>query len=326
MESHYKLQNMTNTIVEIKNLSHRYSKYGEWAVKNVNFTINNNEILGFLGSNGAGKSTTMNIMCGVLNQTEGEVIINGIDLRKYPEEAKKHIGFLPQNPPIYPELTVNEFLAYRGRLRLMPQNKINDAIDRVVDICGLNNHRERVLGNLSGGYRQRAGIAQAIIHEPKLVVLDEPTNGLDPNQTVEVRKLIKNIAEERAVILSTHILPEVQIVCDAIKMIELGNLVFSGTMEEFNNYVAPTSIKASFSKAPEINDIMKIDGVHIVEPLEKGSFRIGFDAEAVGIPEEIVKTSVKEGWDLNAINTEKMSLDLIFAHLSKKASQEYSRR
>ena len=164
---------MSKNIVEIHNLSHRYSRYGEWAIKDINLNIKHNQILGLLGSNGAGKSTTMNILCGVLNQSKGTVSINGIDLQKHPEKAKMHIGFLPQSPPIYPELTVEEYLAYCASLRLLPKKQIKDAINRVCITCGLNDHRKRVLQNLSGGYRQRVGFCYAYRYTDRLSLVFE---------------------------------------------------------------------------------------------------------------------------------------------------------
>ena len=183
---------MEEPIVRVEHLSHRYSV--DWAIRDINFEVKNKGIFGLLGSNGAGKSTTMNIICGVLNQTEGNVYINGINLRENPVEAKKFIGFLPQRPPLYPDLSVEEYLTYCANLRLMNEADIPQAVERAMDRCSITHFRERLLRNLSGGYQQRVGIAQAIVHQPKFVVLDEPTNGLDPNQIVEIRNLIKEIA------------------------------------------------------------------------------------------------------------------------------------
>ena len=263
---------MGETIVEARHLSHRYAT--QWAIQDINFEISQRGILGLLGSNGAGKSTTMNIICGVLNQTEGEVFINGINLRTDPVEAKKYIGFLPQRPPLYPELSVDEYLTYCARLRLMDAREIRQAVDTAEAKCGITHFKKRLIGNLSGGYQQRVGIAQAIVHNPRFVVLDEPTNGLDPVQIVEVRHLIKEIAAERAVMLSTHILSEVQATCDKIKMIEHGHMIFSGTMEEFNNYVEPCSFLVTFGNPPAPEELKNIDGISEVEPLTLREYRI----------------------------------------------------
>ncbi|HEY0273643.1 MAG TPA: ABC transporter ATP-binding protein, partial [Chitinophaga sp.] len=239
---------MKQNIVSIEHLSHRYGR--EWAIRDINFEIGPVGVLGLLGSNGAGKSTTMNILCGVLNQTEGNVYIDGIDLRKKPEAAKKLLGFLPQNAPLHLDLTVKQYLAYCAFIRGIPRRQVTQAVEEVMRKCAIDHFADRLLRNLSGGYRQRAGIAQAIIHKPKLVVLDEPTNGLDPNQILEVRKLIKEIAAERAVLFSTHILSEVQAICKDIKMIENGRVVFAGSMDAFNNYIAPNSMLVYMDNPP----------------------------------------------------------------------------
>ena len=304
---------MGETIVEARHLSHRYAT--QWAIQDINFEISQRGILGLLGSNGAGKSTTMNIICGVLNQTEGEVFIN---LRTDPVEAKKYIGFLPQRPPLYPELSVDEYLTYCARLRLMDAREIRQAVDTAEAKCGITHFKKRLIGNLSGGYQQRVGIAQAIVHNPRFVVLDEPTNGLDPVQIVEVRHLIKEIAAERAVMLSTHILSEVQATCDKIKMIEHGHMIFSGTMEEFNNYVEPCSFLVTFGNPPAPEELKNIDGISEVEPLTLREYRVYFTAPA-GITQQVIARSVEKGWQLEEICLERESLDTIFARLSKNS-------
>ena len=301
---------MGETIVEARHLSHRYAT--QWAIQDINFEISQRGILGLLGSNGAGKSTTMNIICGVLNQTEGEVFINGINLRTDPVEAKKYIGFLPQRPPLYPELSVDEYLTYCARLRLMDAREIRQAVDTAEAKCGITHFKKRLIGNLSGGYQQRVGIAQ------RFVVLDEPTNGLDPVQIVEVRHLIKEIAAERAVMLSTHILSEVQATCDKIKMIEHGHMIFSGTMEEFNNYVEPCSFLVTFGNPPAPEELKNIDGISEVEPLTLREYRVYFTAPA-GITQQVIARSVEKGWQLEEICLERESLDTIFARLSKNS-------
>ena len=296
---------MGETIVEARHLSHRYAT--QWAIQDINFEISQRGILGLLGSNGAGKSTTMNIICGVLNQTEGEVFINGINLRTDPVEAKKYIGFLPQRPPLYPELSVDEYLTYCARLRLMDAREIRQAVDTAEAKCGITHFKKRLIGNLSGGYQQRVGIAQAIVHNPRFVVLD-----------VEVRHLIKEIAAERAVMLSTHILSEVQATCDKIKMIEHGHMIFSGTMEEFNNYVEPCSFLVTFGNPPAPEELKNIDGISEVEPLTLREYRVYFTAPA-GITQQVIARSVEKGWQLEEICLERESLDTIFARLSKNS-------
>lgn len=306
---------MNEPIVRIEHLSHRYSK--AWAIRDINLDINHQGVIGLLGSNGAGKSTTMNILCGALNQTEGTVVINGINLRKNPMEAKQHLGFLPQTPPLHFDLTVDEYLTHCAYLRLMDKKKIPAAVKEVKEKCGISHFSERLIRNLSGGYRQRVGIAQAIVHTPKLVVMDEPTNGLDPNQITEIRTLIKEIAKERAVIFSSHILSEIQATCKDVRMIENGRMVFADTMEAFNNYITPTTLLVSLENPPSIAELEAIPGINTVEPVTAESFRMHF-AEAANITEIIVQISVERNWRLTEIMLEKSSLDAVFAKLSNK--------
>ncbi len=307
---------MTEPIVRVENLSHRYSV--QWAVKDINLEIAGRGIFGLLGSNGAGKSTIMNIICGVLKQSAGSVYIKGIDMREQSIEAKKLIGFLPQKPPLHSDLTVEEYLTYSANLRRIPDSKVPESVGRVLSDCGLTQFRKRLIKNLSGGYQQRVGIAQAIIHNPELVVLDEPTNGLDPNQIIEIRNLIREIAKERTVILSTHILPEVQAMCDNIRMIESGKLVFSGSVEEFDNYIIPDTIFATLLDTPSPEELKRVEGIISAELIGGADYRLKFSDSQEAI-ERVVEASVKNGWRLREIRLERSSLDTIFAELSKKA-------
>ena len=259
----------------------------------------------------------MNIMCGVLRPTQGNVWIKGISMTEHAVEAKRYIGFLPQNPPLQMELTVNEYLSYCAGLRDIPKKEVQKAVDRVMERCAISHFKKRMIRNLSGGYRQRVGIAQAIIHDPDFVVLDEPTNGLDPNQILEIRRLVKEIAEERTVMLSTHILSEVQALCNDIRMIEQGRVVFAGTVDEFDNYLAPSSAIATLMAMPTRNELLKLPGVIKVEELGGPRYRLFFD-RSIDAMEQIVETCVNQGWRLTEINIEKSSLNEIFAELSKK--------
>ncbi len=306
---------MKDIIAKIQNLSHRYSK--SWAISDINFEITNNVIIGLLGSNGAGKSTTMNILCGVINQTEGEVYIAGINMRENPVEAKKLIGFLPQKAPLHYELTVDEYLIHCAHLRSIPSEQIKEALEIAKAKCGISHFSNRLLKNLSGGYQQRVGLAQAIIHSPKLVVLDEPTNGLDPNQILEVRKLIKEIAEDRAVILSTHILSEVQATCDEIIMVEQGKIVFADTMYAFDHYNKPNSLVIQMKEELRVEELKAVEGITEVLPITKTQARVKFST-GPEITRRLVRLSVEKGWELEEIYLEKSSLDDIFAELSNK--------
>ena len=306
---------MLNKIVEVKHLSHKYSV--DWAIRDINFAIKENGVFGLLGSNGAGKSTTMNIICNVLTQTEGDVFINGINLRERPIEAKKFIGFLPQKAPLHTEMAVDEYLYHCADIRLMPKKEIPEAMERAKAKCGITHFSKRQIRNLSGGYQQRVGIAQAIIHNPLFVILDEPTNGLDPNQIMEVRRLIQEIAKDRAVLISTHILPEVQAVCDYIMMIEHGQKVFEGTINAFNTYMSPSALLTIMHNAPSSEELMKIEGVERVERLTNTRIRLHFKGDD-SIIRRVVEQAVSNQWHLREISLEKESLDKVFAKLSGK--------
>ncbi|MBO4957977.1 MULTISPECIES: ABC transporter ATP-binding protein [Butyricimonas] len=308
---------MENSIVKVEHLSHRYSV--QWAIRDIDFEINQRGILGLLGSNGAGKSTTMNIICGVLKQTEGNVYINGINLRENPVEAKKNVGFLPQKAPLHLDFTVDEYLTYCAELHMVDKTRIKAAVDEAKERCGITHFSKRVLRNLSGGYQQRVGIAQAIVHNPKFVVLDEPTNGLDPNQIVEVRHLIKEIAEERSVLLSTHILSEVQATCREIKMIENGQMIFSGTIEQFDNYIQPNTLLLELDTPPMECDLM-LPGISKVETLSERRFRLRYDGDQ-DTAKRVAEQCVTRGWGLIELVIEKSSLDAVFAQLSKNAAR-----
>lgn len=306
---------MEETIVSIKNLSHKYSV--QWAIKDISFDIKERGVMGLLGSNGAGKSTTMNIICGVINQTEGEVYINNISLRENPVEAKKYIGFLPQQPPLYTDLTVEEYLTHCAHLRLMPPAEVKEAVELALEKCSITHFRDRLIKNLSGGYQQRVGIAQAIVHNPKFVVLDEPTNGLDPNQIVDIRNLIRDIAKYHSVLLSTHILSEVQAICSEIKMIEDGKLVFSGTMEEFDNFIVPTSFTIEMANPPAVSEFEELFNIKMIEEVNSTTARYSF-SDNIDITKDIITQSVKRGWKLKDLRVERSTLDEVFAQLSGK--------
>ena len=306
---------MERPIVEVKHLYHRYAT--QWAVKDINLEMNETGVIGLLGSNGAGKSTTMNIICGVLKQTQGQVLINGIDTLKDPVAARRYIGFLPQKPPLYPNLTVEEYLRFCAHIHWVDKKRINSVVKVAEERCGILHVKDRLLANLSGGYQQRVGIAQAILHEPKIVVLDEPTNGLDPNQIVEVRRLIQSIAEDRTVLLSTHMLSEVQAVCSTIRMIEHGCVVFSGSIEEFDSYIEPNTLCAEFDLPPMIGDLLMIPGIKKAENIENNEVRLWYDGDRNTI-KRVVRESLIKGWELVEIRQEKSSMEAVFAKLSGK--------
>jgi ABC-2 type transport system ATP-binding protein len=222
-------------LIEVKNLT---KKYGDnIAVSNLNFTVEKGKIYGFLGPNGAGKSTTMNIITGCLAATEGQVLINGHDIFEEPKEAKSHIGYLPEQPPVYPEMTPYEYLRFVGMAKGLRKADLAEQIEIVIGETQIDDVRDRLIKNLSKGYRQRVGIAQAMLGNPEIIILDEPTVGLDPKQIIEIRTLIKSLGKQRTVILSSHILPEVSAICDYVMIIAKGRLVASDTLENLSNYL-----------------------------------------------------------------------------------------
>jgi len=213
--------------IKIENLTKKFG--GQRAVDNISFEVKTGEILGFLGPNGAGKTTTMRIITNYLVPAEGEIIIGGKSIRDHAEEIKKHIGYLPENNPLYTDMPVIDYLEFAALLQGIPKEQINTRIIAMVRICGLNVEKHKKIGELSRGFRQRVGLAQAMIHDPEILILDEPTSGLDPNQIVEIRRLIRELGKEKTVILSTHILPEVEATCDRILIINRGKIVADGT-------------------------------------------------------------------------------------------------
>lgn len=219
-------------MIEVKNLVKKYGNHT--AVDHLNFTIEEGHVYGFLGPNGAGKSTTMNIMTGYLGATEGEVLINGHDILKEPEEAKKQIGYLPELPPLYMEMTVREYLEFVAELKGIAKNKREESINEVEKMVKIWEVENRLIRNLSKGYRQRVGLAQAVLGYPPIIILDEPTVGLDPKQIIEIRDLIKSLGKKHTVILSSHILSEVSAVCDYVMIIAKGQLVASDTPENLS--------------------------------------------------------------------------------------------
>ncbi|MBN9383742.1 MAG: ABC transporter ATP-binding protein [Chitinophagaceae bacterium] len=303
-------------ILKVEGLSHRYNS--NWAIRDINIEIDQYGAVGLLGSNGAGKSTTMNIMCGVLRQTEGHVYIRGVDIRKDPELAKREIGFLPQDAPLYTDLTIDEYLTYCAELRLIPKEKIKNAVGEVKERCGIAHFSHRLIRNLSGGYRQRVGIAQAIIHKPRLVILDEPANGLDPNQLIEVRKLIREIAQEHVVLISSHILSEIHLLCKEVIMIEAGRVVFADSMTAFNDYIQPHSLSMRLENPPPAAGMLAVRGVTRVEFLTDRQVRVYFDSDEE-ITERLVAASIQHGWRLREIHLDKGLLDDVFKQLSTQS-------
>jgi len=303
---------MTEAPVQVENLSRYYQNHR--AINHLSFTLNAGEVLGFLGPNGAGKSTTMQVISGNLAPSEGEVSIAGYDIIETPREAKRHLGYLPEHPPLYPEASVDEYLRYCARLHRIPRQQLSAAVDRVKAQCGLEESGRRQIGNLSKGYQQRVGIAQAIIHNPPVVILDEPTVGLDPIQIREIRDLIRSLGSEHSVILSTHILSEVQATCDRVQIIRAGELIYNASTKSLNQG-HEVSVRVALRKTVTPETLGEITGVDEVESLGDGRFRLFFAADAN--PDELVTRAVEQQWGLYELIPEQQSLEDLFIELTQ---------
>jgi ABC-2 type transport system ATP-binding protein len=304
---------MTTTTVEASNLTRIYG--GREAVSDVSFTLSKGEVLGFLGPNGAGKSTTMKMLTGNLAPSQGSIKICGIDMIENPKEAKALIGYLPESPPLYRELTVDEFLTIAARLHRVRSGHIKSAVQKAKERCGLTDMSKRLIENLSKGYQQRVGIAQAIIHNPMVVILDEPTVGLDPIQIRDIRALIKELGGEHSVILSTHILPEVEMVCDQVQIIHEGKLVFNGGIEVLKQQRHGNKLILGLAKPPAEKTLLKIAGVTSIDKLPDGLLRVRY-AEGQSPVDELVQTAVSKGWGLYQISPDQTSLEEVFVQLT----------
>ena len=305
--------NNNDLLVKVENLYRYYDNH--CAVRDLNFELRKGEILGFLGPNGAGKTTTMQMLAGNLAPSAGQILINGTDLLDQPKRAKSAIGYLPEQPPLYPDFTVDEYLDYCARLNRIPRAKVPAARASAKERCGLKDMGARLIGNLSKGYRQRVGIAQAIIHAPRVVILDEPTVGLDPIQIREIRTLIVELGREHGVVLSTHILPEVQSVCSRVQIIHQGRLVFNDSLAGLTARMQSTSLLLVCRNAPDPNAIRTLPGVDRVETLDERRLRIFFSPNHE--PADAVAAEVlKRGWRLLELTPERKSLEQIFVDLT----------
>lgn len=310
---------MSEYTVEAIELTRLYG--GRAAVSEVSFNLAKGQVLGFLGPNGAGKSTTMKMLTGNLAPTLGSVKICGIDMIEKPKEAKALIGYLPEMRPLYKEFTVDEYLTIAARLHNVPSKQIKKAVEVAKERCGLGHMSKRLIENLSNGYQQRVGIAQAIIHNPMVVILDEPTVGLDPIQIRDIRTLIKEIGQEHSVIVSTHILPEVEMVCDHVQIIDQGKLVFNGGIDVLKKQRRGDKLLAGFSNMPDIETVEKIKGVAEAEVTENNMMRIRMEEDAE--PQEaIVKAAVRHSWGLYQIAPDQTSLEDVFVQLTHQEVQQ----
>lgn len=289
------------------------------AVRNISLELFQGEIVGLLGPNGAGKSTTLRILSGCLGASHGSVQLDGIDLFKEPLQAKRAIGYLPETPPLYHELTVDEYLSFCAHLKRVQKLEIKAALDRVKSLCGLGREGNRLIRNLSKGFQQRVGIAQAIIHNPRVIILDEPTSGLDPNQIVEIRSLIRTLGSSHGVILSTHILPEVQSVCDRVLILNNGRLIYTESLAQMRDRESDV-LKIRLGHSPGQAAVAELAGIVSVTTLAENRFSLQLSGTCSA--EAVAKQIIQRGWGLLELIPEKQNLEQIFYRLTTAEGSE----
>jgi len=303
--------------IKIENLSKLYG--AQRAVDNISFEVKTGEVLGFLGPNGAGKTTTMKLITNFIAIDRGDIKIGGKSIKSEGEQLRKYIGYLPEHNPLYNDMPVLDYLAFSASIQGVPKHLIPGKIVEMVKVCGLDAEKHKLIGELSKGYRQRVGLAQALIHDPEILILDEPTTGLDPNQIVEIRKLIKDIGKEKTVILSTHILPEVEATCDRILIIDKGKIVANGTAGELRNMAEGKVLIHATIEDGNMDDISaKVEGLAGVASVKKLEGH-GLEIQAkpnVNPAREIFNLCVDNKWVLTEITKTETSLEDIFRDLT----------
>lgn len=302
----------TPALIEFAGLRRDYGPLR--AVDGVDLTLARGEVLGLLGPNGAGKSSTLQMLAGTLAPSAGRITIDGIDLLGEPRRAKRRLGYLPEQPPIHPDMTVNEYLGFAAALHGVPRRDRATAVGRAIERCGLEAMGDRLLGQLSKGYQQRAGIAQAIVHDPAVIVLDEPTTGLDPIQIRAIRALIGELGRDRGVILSTHILAEVQAICSRVAIMHRGRIVFCEPLAALGRD-RPEALLVTLARPPATVDLAALDGVTEAESIDQHRFRLALEPASAGA-ERIAEQIVAAGWGLTGLAAEEHTLEQIFVEMT----------
>ena len=310
--------------IKIENLTKYYGNFP--AVKDISFEVKTGEIVGFLGPNGAGKTTTMKLITTYISQNSGKIFVDGIDTTEDSLAVRKKIGYLPEQNPLYSDMNVIDYLKYAAELQSIEKTKINDSVKRMVKVCGLEEVKHKDIGELSKGYRQRVGLAQAMIHNPEVLLLDEPTSGLDPNQIIEIRKLIKDLGKQKTVVLSTHILQEVQATCDRVVIINNGEIVADGTTDSLQKkFQGQIIISLTLKKDPRagrekiISMLESVKGVEKVKVTSDDSEVWNIDISApkgTDVRDEIFKKVVSSEMILVNLHQEETTLEDIFRKLT----------
>ncbi len=304
-------------MIEAQNLVRRYGDFT--AVDGISFSVGEKEIVGILGPNGAGKTTTIRMITGFLPPSSGSVTVAGKDLFEAPREARRQVGYLPENVALYNEMRVDEYLAYRARLEGLSRTEAREAIGVAVERCLLVDVRRQILGTLSKGFRQRVGLATAILHGPRVLVLDEPTVGLDPKQIIAIRELIRELGQERSLLLSTHILPEVELLCSRIVIIDRGRIIAQGTPQSLREkWVGNPGLRVALKDAPAaaLEAFGRIEGVTGVHARSEDGVFVLDCASGADVREEVFRAAVANGWVLLEMARERATLEDVFVRLT----------
>ena len=306
-------------MIKVENLTKRYA--GHTAIQDLNFEVGKGEIMGFLGPNGAGKSTTMRILSSFMPPTSGRATIAGFDIFEQSLQARAHLGYMPENVPLYNDMRVTEYLDYRAALKGVPHRRVSERVGDVKELCGLKEVEKKLIGALSKGYRQRVGLADALVHEPDLLILDEPTSGLDPNQIRQVRDLIKNLGKQHTILLSTHILPEVEITCSRVVIINKGRIEACDTPENLLGRIRTANrvmIEAKVGSDNGVEELKKIAGVRDVTVSVDGGwevFAVRVEAET-DVREEVFRMASARHWTLRELSQRKATLEDVFVEIT----------
>jgi ABC-2 type transport system ATP-binding protein len=306
-------------MIKVENLTKRYA--GQTAIKDLNFEVGKGEIMGFLGPNGAGKTTTMRILASFMPATSGRATIAGFDVFEESLQARSHLGYMPENVPLYSDMRVNEYLDYRAALKGVPHRRVPERVGDVKELCGLREVEKKLIGALSKGYRQRVGLADALLHEPDLLILDEPTIGLDPNQIRQVRELIKNLGKQHTILLSTHILPEVEMTCSRVIIIHKGRIEACDTPDNLLGKIRQAGgvvVEAKVGTDDGVEQLKKISGVREVTSDSEGDWKIfSLRVESgLDVREEIFQLATARHWTVRELSQRRATLEDVFVEIT----------